>query len=103
MSVGGGYVWVTDASGNDIQRIPEDLQSSSTPIAVGQIGGQLRSVAYDDGAIVVGFGGGTVSKIDPANPSSPTVIWTHPGLGNDASSIIVDRGIVWAAGEATST
>jgi class 3 adenylate cyclase len=102
MAVGGGYVWVTDASGDDIQRIPKDLQSASTPIQVGQIGASPRAVAYDDGAIVVGFGGGTVSKIDPANPSSPMVIWTHPGLGNDASSITLDRGIVWAAGAALS-
>jgi streptogramin lyase len=103
MAVGGGYVWVTDATGNDIQRIPEDLQSASTPILVGQIGGQPRAVAYDDGSIVVGFGGGTISKINPSDPTSPAVIWTHPGLGNDASSITVDRDIVWAAGEAIST
>jgi class 3 adenylate cyclase len=103
MAVGGGYVWVTDASGNNIQRIPEDLQSPSTPIPVGQIGGEPRTVAYDDGAIVVGFGGGTISKINPADPTSPAVIWTQARLGNDASSITVDRGIVWAAGNAVST
>ena len=103
MAVGGGYVWVTDASGNDIQRIPEDLQSASTPILVGQIGGQPRAVAYDDGALVVGFGGGTISKINPSDPTSPAVIWTQTRLGNDASSITVDRGVIWAAGNAVST
>jgi class 3 adenylate cyclase len=102
MAVGGGYVWVTDASANDIQRIPEDLQSKSTTIPVGQIGGPPSGVAYDDGAIVVGFAGGTLSKIKPSNPSSPAVIWTHPDLDYNVSSITVDRGIVWAAGEALS-
>jgi len=104
MAVGGGYVWVSDASGNDIHRIPEDLQSASTPISVEQIGGIPRGIAYDDGAIVVGFAGGSLSKIDPSDPSSPTVIWTSSGLGNDASSITVDPGgKVWAAGVAIST
>jgi len=66
---------VTDASGNDIQRIPEDLQSSSTLIPVGQISGQPRSVAYDDGAIVVGFGDyrGELEKIAP-----PGTLFTGP-------------------------
>jgi len=104
MAVGGGYVWVPDASGDEIDRIPEDLQSVATPIPVGQIGGSPRSVAYDDGAILVGFAAGTLSKIDPSNTSSPAVIWTQPGLGNDASSITVDPGgLVWAAGEAIPT
>jgi class 3 adenylate cyclase len=98
MAVGGGYAWVTDASGNAIQQIPEDLESASTPISVGQIAGSPEGIAYDDGAIVVGFANGTVSKINPTNPSSPEVLWTHSGLGNDASSITVDAGIVWAAG-----
>jgi virginiamycin B lyase len=104
MAVGGGYVWVSDASGNEIHRIPEDLQSASTPIPVEQIGGIPRGIAYDDGAIVVGFAGGSLSKIDPSDPSSPAVIWTSSGLGNDASSITVDPGgKVWAAGVAIST
>jgi len=47
---------------------------------------------------VVGFANGTVSKINPTNASSPEVLWTHSGLGNDASSIAVDAGIVSAAG-----
>jgi streptogramin lyase len=98
MAVGGGYVWVTDASGNAIQEVPENLESASTPISVGQIGGSPEGIAYDDGAIVVGFANGTVSKINPTNPSSPEVLWTHSGLGNDASSITVDAGIIWAAG-----
>jgi streptogramin lyase len=98
MAVGGGFVWVTDASGNAIQQIPENFESASTPISVGQIGGSPEGIAYDDGAIVVGFPNGTVSKINPTNPSSPEVLWTHSGLGNDASSITVDAGIVWAAG-----
>jgi hypothetical protein len=95
---------VPDASGDEIDRIPEDLQSVATPIPVGQIGGSPRSVAYDDGAILVGFAAGTLSKIDPSNTSSPAVIWTQPSLGNDASSITVDPGgLVWAAGEAIPT
>ena len=98
MAVGGGYVWVTDASGNAIHQISENLESVSTPISVGQIAGSPEGIAYDDGAIVVGFANGTVSKINPTNPSSPEVLWTHSGLGNDASSITVDAGIVWAAG-----
>jgi hypothetical protein len=103
MAVGGGYVWVTDASGNEVQRIPENLATASTPIAVGQIGGPPKGIAYDDGAIVVGFAGGALAKINPSNPSSPEVLWTHSGLGNDASSITVDGGIVWAAGDPVST
>ena len=55
------------------------------------------------GWIVVGFGGGTISKINPSDPSSPAVIWTQARLGNDASSITVDRAVVWAAGNAVSS
>jgi hypothetical protein len=98
MAVGGGYVWVTDASGNEVQRIQENLATASTPIAVGQIGGQPNGISYDDGAIVVGYSGGALAKINPSNPSSPEVLWTHSGFGNDASSITIDGGIVWAAG-----
>jgi class 3 adenylate cyclase len=98
MAVGGGYVWVTDASRNEVQRIPQNLATASTSIAVGQIAGPPKGIAYDDGAIVVGFAGGAVAKINPSNPSSPEVLWTHSGLGNDASSITVGEGIVWAAG-----
>jgi hypothetical protein len=36
-------------------------------------------------------------KIDPADPTSPSVIWTYHGR-NDASSIAVGDGIVWVAG-----
>jgi len=101
MAVGGGYVWVTDASGDDIQRIPKDLHTASTPIQVGQIGGSPRAVAYDDGAIVVGFTDGTVAKINPADPAAPAVSWTHE-VGNDAESIAIDKGIVWVAGGPTN-
>ncbi len=97
IAVGGGNVWVTDASANQVQRIPEDLGSVSTPIPVGQIGGRPEAVAFDDGAIVVGFTDGTLAKIDPSNPSSPTVIWTHH-VSVTVSSIAIDRGTVWGAG-----
>jgi hypothetical protein len=98
MAVGGSYVWVTDASRSEVQRIPENLATASTPLAVGQIAGPPKSITYDDGAIMVGFADGAVAKINPSNPSSPEVLWTHSGFGNDASSIIVDGGIVWVAG-----
>ena len=100
MAVGGGYVWVTDASGKDVQRIPEDLGSGATPISVAEIGGQPKVVVYDDGAIVVGFEGGTIAKINPSDVSSPAVIWSHQ-VGYNVSSITLDRGIVWAAGPPT--
>ena len=77
MAVGGGYLWVTDASTNGIQRISEDLGSPPTRMPVGQVGGRPESVAYDDGAILVGFTGGTLAKINPSNPSSPATIWTQ--------------------------
>jgi streptogramin lyase len=97
MAVGGGYVWVTDASGNMVERIAEDLLSAPTSVPVGQIGGSPTAVAYDDGAIMVGFKDGTISKINTSDPSSPAVIWSRR-VGNDASSVAVDRGIVWVAG-----
>ena len=77
MAVGGGYLWVTDVSTNGIQRISEDLGSPPTRMPVGQVGGRPESVAYDDGAILVGFTGGTLAKINPSNPSSPATIWTQ--------------------------
>ena len=91
---------MTDASGNEVQRIPQNLATVSTPIAVGQIAGPPNGIAYHGGAIVVGFASGAVAKINPSNPSSPEVLWTHSGLGNDASSIAVAEGIVgcrWSA------
>ena len=97
MAVGGGYVWVTDASANGIQRISEDLGSAATPIPVGQFAGRPEAIAYDDGAILIGFTGGTIAKINPSNPSSPAVIWTHEA-GVDVSSITVDRSTVLLAG-----
>jgi streptogramin lyase len=97
MAIGGGYVWVTDASANGIQRVAEDLGSAATPIPVGQIGGSPKAIAYDDGAILVGFTGGTLAKINPSNPSSPAVIWMRPA-GVEVSSITVDRGTVLGAG-----
>jgi hypothetical protein len=44
-----------------------------------------------------GFTGGTVAKINPANPSSPAVIWTHQA-SVDVSSITLDRSTVLVAG-----
>jgi hypothetical protein len=102
MAVGGGYVWVTDAAGSQVERIPEDLGSASTPLPVGQFGGSPKGIAYDDGAVVIGFTDGTVSKINPSNPSSPVVVWTRPGLGINGSSITIDGGIVWAGGGRTT-
>ena len=101
MAVGGGNVWVTDDSGDAVQRIPEDLGSAPTAISLGQIEGPPSAVAYDEGAIVVGFRSGAVAKINPSNPSSPTVIWTRQ-VGNNASSIAVDRDVVWVAGGSLS-
>jgi streptogramin lyase len=97
MAVGGGYVWVTDASANGIQRISEDLGSAPTPMQVGQFGGTPESVAYDDGAILVGFTGGPLAKINPSNPSSPAAIWTHQA-GVEVSTITVDQSTVLVAG-----
>jgi len=97
MAVGGGYVWLTDASGSAVERIPEDLGSAPTDISVGQIEGPPSGVAYDDGALVVGFLRGAVAKINPSDPSSPAVIWTRR-IGNNASSIAVDGDVVWTAG-----
>jgi hypothetical protein len=64
---------------------------------VGQFGGRPESVAYDDGAILVGFTGGTLAKINPSNQSSPAAIWTH-GVGVEVSSITVDQNTVLVAG-----
>ena len=47
--------------------------------------------------MVVRFSDGTLSRINPSNASSPTVMWTHP-TSTRVSSIVVDNGIVWAAG-----
>jgi class 3 adenylate cyclase len=100
IAVGGGYVWAVDTSANEIRRIPEDLRSASTPISVEQIGDAPRALAYDGGAIVVGFTDGTISKINPSVPTSPEVIWTHR-VGNNASSIAIDHGTVWVGGGPT--
>jgi DNA-binding beta-propeller fold protein YncE len=97
LAVEGGYVWVVDASDNTILRIPEDLGSPPTAIAVGDKGGPPKAVAHDDGAIVVGFEGGVVEKVNVSISSSPSVIWSRQ-VGNNVSSIAVDQGIVWTAG-----
>jgi hypothetical protein len=100
MAVGGGFVWVTDASAGVILQIPEDLKSAPTPIPIGQFGGSPNAVAYDDGSIIVGFSGGMIAKINPADPSAPVAIWTQR-VGNNATSVTVEDGIVWAAGGPT--
>jgi DNA-binding beta-propeller fold protein YncE len=100
IAVGGGNVWAVDTSVAEIQRIPEDLRSASTPISIGQIGDAPRSVTYDRGLILVGFTDGTISEINPSDPTSPEVIWTRR-VGNNASSIAVDHGIVWVGGGPT--
>jgi hypothetical protein len=97
MAVGGGYIWLTAGLGNEVERIREDLESS-TPIPVGQFGKSPKGIAYDDGSIVVGFTDGTVSKINPSDPSSPALVWRRPGLGLNGSSITIDRDVVWAGG-----
>ena len=102
MSVGGGFVWVADQTDDGIWRIPEDLGSPATAVRVGQIGTSPHSVAYDDGAIVVGFRDGTVAKINPSDPASPSVIWSRK-VGNDASSITIGDGIVWVGGLASAS
>ena len=101
LAVGGGFVWVTDASGAQIWRIPEDLGSPATSVSVGQIGYSPSGVAYDGGAIVVGFRNGTAAKINAADPSSPTAMWAVQ-IGSDASSIAIDDGVVWIAGHPPS-
>jgi class 3 adenylate cyclase len=101
LSVGGGSVWVIDASGNEIWQVPDDLGSPPTALHLGQTGGSPNAVAYDGGAIVVGFNDGTVMKINPDDPASPSLIWTYHGR-NDASSIAVGDGIVWVAGHPTT-
>jgi len=101
MTVGGGFVWVADASEDEIWQIPEDFGSPATGIHLGQIDKSPNSVAYDDGAIVVGFTDGTVAKIRPADPAAPAVLWTHE-VGNDAESLAIDKGIVWVAGGPTN-
>jgi class 3 adenylate cyclase len=98
MAVGGGFVWVTDADGNQIWQVPEDLGSPATPIPVEQIGISPSAITYDDGMLVVGFTDGTVAKINPNDPTSPAVIWTHR-VGSNATSISVDHGIVWVGGQ----
>jgi class 3 adenylate cyclase/outer membrane protein assembly factor BamB len=100
-AVGGGNVWAADTSVDEIQRIPEDLRSASTPISVRQFGDTPKAVAYDNGSIVVGFNNGTISKIDTSDPTSPEVIWTHR-VGNNASSIAIAHGIVWVGGGPTA-
>jgi hypothetical protein len=50
--------------------------------------------------ILVGFTDGTISEINPSDPTSPEVIWTRR-VGNNASSIAVDHGIVWVGGGPT--
>jgi class 3 adenylate cyclase len=102
MTVGGGYVWTTDASGNTIQRILEDLRSPATSISLEQVGVSPSAVAYDQGTLVVGFIDGTVAKINPADPTAPKVLWTHPVV-NNATSIALDSGIVWVAGGPTTS
>ena len=101
MAIGGGFVWVTDGSGNRIWRIAEDMASPATEIPVGQIDASPNGVAYDDGAIVVGFANGTVAKINPDDPTTPGVLWTQ-GVGNNAESIAIDNRVVWIAGGPTS-
>jgi len=71
MAVGDGYVWVTDASANGIERISEDLGSAATPISVGQFAGRPGAIAYDDGAILIGFTGGTPREDQPLEPVIP--------------------------------
>jgi hypothetical protein len=74
------------------------LESAPATIPVGQIGGRPKAVAYDDGAILIGFTDGTLAKINPSDPSSPAVIWTHQA-GVEVSSIAIDRGTVLGAGD----
>jgi len=97
IAVGGGYAWVTDTSNDKIQQIPEDLGSAPVPISVGEIGDGPKAIAYDHGALVVGFADGTLAKINPVDASAPALFWRYPTT-SDITSITVDRDIVWAAG-----
>jgi hypothetical protein len=93
-------VWITDAAASEILRVPEDLKSAPTRIPIGQFGASPSSIAYDEGSIIVGFLDGTIAKINPADPTAPIAMWTRR-VGNNASSVTVDDGIVWAAGGPT--
>ena len=89
--VGGGYVWVTDGSGDDLEKIPTSL-AGSTPIPVGA---QPVAVAFGDGAIwVANHDDATVSKVDPA---ANEVVQTY-SVGLHPSAIAVDGEQLWVAG-----
>jgi YVTN family beta-propeller protein len=91
VAVGGGYVWVTDGSGNSLEKIPTSL-AGPTPIVVG---GQPVAVVYAGGAVwVANHDDGTVSKVDP---NTSEVVQTYP-VGIHPSSIAVDGNELWVAG-----
>jgi hypothetical protein len=92
---------VVDALAILVRAAVRERDCPATGIHLGQIDKSPNSVAYDDGAIVVGFTDGTVAKINPADPAAPAVLWTRE-VGNDAESIAIDKGIVWVAGGPTN-
>ena len=92
IAAGGGYVWVTDGSGNGLQKIPPGFDASATSIPVGR---QPAAVTYADGAVwVANHDDGTVSKVDPLTNQ---IVETYP-VGIHPSTIAVDGDELWVTG-----
>jgi len=94
MAVGGGYLWVTDASTNGIQRISEDLGS---PL----LGCRLaRSAVGPNPSHTMMVRSWSASRVGPSRKSTPRTRHLRQQSGHKrlASSITVDRSTVLMAG-----
>jgi len=95
MTVGGGSVLITDAAGDQIQRIPEDLSRAGVPIPLGGVGNGPSVVDYlSTGAVVVGFDDGTAAAFDP---TSGAPLWKNM-TGVTPNAMTSGDGKVWVVG-----
>jgi class 3 adenylate cyclase len=92
ITFGGGYVWATANSSDEVWRVSSDLHST-TPVPVGDA---PADVIYADGAIwVANYGDKTVSQVDPriASVTRSLPVAVHP------QALAVADGKVWAVGD----
>ncbi len=97
IAAGAGYVWVTNADGDNVSRI--DLAKREVVQTI-PVHSQPSGIAFGNGAIWVANSlDGTVSRIDP---STNTVVDTVP-VGNGPASLVSAAGSVWVANTGDGT
>jgi class 3 adenylate cyclase len=92
VTVGGGYVWITDDTDGVVWRVDRNM-SEPTSVAVGD---HPYDAVYADGTVwVANHGDQTVSEVDPVLAQQTA---THP-VGIQPRTLAVTSGSVWVVGD----